>query len=153
MSPFVVGIGVICVVVSVVFWGKNGFTRPEGEHAQTKVNVPSIPQHFPPSFPIYPNATVISSLDSSPDNPDGSLWLSMETQDTARDVQEFYDTRLAQTDWKIFDRITLDDGQTYILDHPQWSGTLAVSAMEEGALIVVVLKRQPDEGGEGALLQ
>lgn len=120
--------------------GTMSFTDTE-TGTRVDVGTGKIPDSLPKDFPLYPNATVTSTLSGVQGGKTNGIWLTLTSPDSLESVTAYYKTQLAKTGWNMTQMMTMDDGTTQTLSKGAWNGTLAMTRddSDKETLIVIVL--------------
>ncbi len=124
--------------------GKMSFTDPK-TGAKVDVGTGKIPETFPKDFPVYPGATVTSSLSGAESGKANGFWLTLSTKDSVDAVAAFYKKQFADNGWVVGSTYTSGDTSTQTVTKSTWNGSLAItSAGNSGETQIVIILGQDE---------
>lgn len=123
--------------------GKMTFTDPK---TGTTVNMGTseIPDNFPKDFPVYPGATVTSSLSGGQSGQGNGFWLTLATGDSLDAVTTFYENAFASSGWTVESTYTANGTATQTVKKGSMSGSISIGRDDsaQDTQIVIVLGEQ-----------
>lgn len=122
--------------------GKMTFTDSK-TGTKVEVGTGKIPDNFPKDFPLYPGATVVSSLAGKETGTNG-FWLTMSTRDSVDKVGAYYTSQFAAGKWTVGATYTASGTITQTVEKDLWDGSLAISQDESSkeTQIVIILNQK-----------
>jgi hypothetical protein len=116
---------------------KISYTGEEGEFSFESEG--GLPEGFPNDFPIYPEAKVASSWNSSSEETKGYS-LILETPDSREKVNTYYKEELTNKGWKITSQFSDQETFTYTFEKDSLSGLvgIGVGEVEKTAISITV---------------
>lgn len=118
--------------------GKVTFTDKKTGETVT-VGSSELPKSFPKDFPVYKNATVISSASNvQQENVNGQLVI-FSTKDGLDKVVPFYKKELASKGWEITSSFDSDSVQTWAVTKGTTEGTVSITSAPDQTTIQIAL--------------
>jgi len=105
--------------------GKLTITDPK-TGAKLNIGENKIPEDFPKDFPVYPGASVTSSLSGNQGDQKNGFWLTLSTGDEVSKVVSFYEENLKKNGWTFDTTVGSGTGTNWVVSKDKLSGYVTV---------------------------
>jgi hypothetical protein len=130
--------------------GKMSFTDPKtGE--SINIGTGKLPENFPSDFPVYPGATVESSLTGNQTGSANGIWVTFTSPDKMEKIADFYKTQLKNKGWTQTGTMDVGTVVTYTVEKGNLEGTVAINSENKdktGILVTLGTKESSNNQNE-----
>lgn len=114
---------------------KVSYTSDQGDFSLTEGG--ELPSEFPSDFPIYDNATIKNSWSATGQETQG-VSVVWETDASVKEVADFYNQKLPESNWKITDTFSDDSSTTISFEKENVSGFVGITTGEDNKTTISV---------------